>query len=76
MGVFEIEQFAKGTEEMARAIGENDQARSIVGGGDSVSAVESLGYADAFTHISTGGGAMLELLAGTELPGVKAIDEK
>lgn len=76
MGVFEIEQFAKGTEEMARVIGENDQARSIVGGGDSVSAVESLGYADAFTHISTGGGAMLELLAGTELPGVKAIDEK
>lgn len=76
MGVFEIEQYAKGTEEMARAIGENTDARSIVGGGDSVSAVESLGYADAFSHISTGGGAMLELLAGTDLPGVKAIDEK
>lgn len=75
MGVFEVDEFAKGTRAIAQAIGDNPHAQSIVGGGDSVAAVESLGYADAFSHISTGGGAMLELLAGTDLPALIAIDD-
>ena len=77
MGVFEIPALAKGTEEIARKIaGITDKgAVSIIGGGDSVAAVEKMGLAGRMTHISTGGGASLELLEGKVLPGVAALDE-
>lgn len=73
MGVFEISQFAKGTLEVAKAMAESD-AVTIIGGGDSAAAVEQLGYAEAMTHISTGGGASLEFLEGKELPGVAVLN--
>jgi len=72
MGVFEIEPFAKGTVEIAKAVAASS-AISLVGGGDSEKAVKTAGVADQITHISTGGGASLEFLAGQELPGVKAL---
>lgn len=72
MGVFEIGSFAKGTEEVAKAVGKTD-AITIVGGGDSVTAVKKFGLEDQMTFISTGGGASLELLEGKELPGVAAL---
>ena len=75
MGVFEMPNFARGTEEVARAISESD-AVSIIGGGDSAAAVEQLGFADKMSHISTGGGASLEFLEGIELPGIAVISEK
>jgi len=74
MGVFEIGSFAKGTEEVAKAVGETD-AITIVGGGDSVTAVKKFGLEDQMTFISTGGGASLELLEGKELPGVAALTD-
>jgi len=75
MGVFEMESFAKGTERIAQAMAEC-QGTTIVGGGDSVAAVEKMGVAKSLTHISTGGGASLEFLEGKILPGVAALQDK
>lgn len=75
MGVFEFPAFAKGTEEVARACAECSGV-TIIGGGDSASAVKKLGFAKQMTHISTGGGASLEYLEGKILPGVAALNDK
>jgi phosphoglycerate kinase len=76
MGVFEVDPFAEGTVGVALAVARNSGATSIVGGGDSVAAVHAAGVADRITHISTGGGATLEFLAGETLPGVAALSER
>ena len=75
MGVFENPIFAKGTKAMAKALAETT-ATTIIGGGDSAAAVAQLGYADKMTHISTGGGASLELFEGKKLPGIECLNEK
>jgi phosphoglycerate kinase len=75
MGAFEKDAFARGTFDVAKAVA-NSQAVSIIGGGDSAAAVAKAGVADRITHISTGGGASLEFLAGQVLPGVAALNEK
>jgi phosphoglycerate kinase len=72
MGVFEKEEFAKGTMAMARAVAEAD-AITVVGGGESVEAVNQSGFADRISHISTGGGASLEFIAGASLPGIEVL---
>jgi phosphoglycerate kinase len=74
MGVFEMEPFAQGTLKLAEVVAASD-AISVVGGGDSVAAVHKAGVADRITHISTGGGASLEFLAGTKLPGVEVLTD-
>jgi len=76
MGVFEFDQFSKGTTKVAEEVAGNPAATSIVGGGDSVAAVHKAGVADKITHISTGGGASLEFLEGKKLPGVEALTNK
>jgi phosphoglycerate kinase len=76
MGVFEVSPFSKGTFKVAHAIADNPGATSIVGGGDSVSAVHAAGVTDHISHISTGGGASLEFLEGKKLPGVEALTDK
>ena len=78
MGVFEMPAFALGTIEIAKAVAAATSrgATSIVGGGDSVAAVQQIGVADKISHISTGGGASLEFLAGKKLPGVEALTDK
>jgi len=76
MGVFEVSPFSRGTFQLARAVADNAGSISIVGGGDSVSAVRSAGVAEKITHISTGGGASLEFLEGKKLPGVEALTDK
>ena len=75
MGVFEMPAFAEGTKTVAKAMADSE-AITIIGGGDSAAAVKQLGFADAMTHISTGGGASLELLEGKVLPGVAALEDK
>mgnify|MGYP006203424369 FL=1 len=74
MGVFEIDAFSRGTKAIAQAVADSD-ALSIIGGGDSVTAIKKFGLSERVTFISTGGGASLELLEGKELPGVSGLDE-
>ena len=76
MGVFEFDAFAKGTLEVCKAITEIPEVLSVIGGGDSAAAAIQLGFKDAITHISTGGGASLEFMEGKELPGIAAIQDK
>ena len=77
MGVFEFDKFAKGTDAIAHTLAELTESgtTTIIGGGDSVAAVEKVGVADKMSHISTGGGASLELLEGKTVPGIAALDE-
>jgi phosphoglycerate kinase len=75
LGYFEKEKFSKGTEEIAKMIGQiNSEVFSIVGGGETVEAIQKLGIENQFDHISTGGGAILDFIAGKELPGIKALE--
>ncbi|MEM9753703.1 MAG: phosphoglycerate kinase, partial [Planctomycetota bacterium] len=75
MGVFEMPPFDAGTKAVAQAIADSD-ATSIIGGGDSAAAIEQLGFADDVTHVSTGGGASLEMLEGKSFASVELLDDK
>ncbi len=75
MGVFEFENFSEGTREIAKAVAESE-AISIIGGGDSIAAIEQMGFGEKVTHKSTGGGASLEFLEGKELPGIAVLNDK
>lgn len=75
LGVFEIEKFANGTKKVCEIL-EKSRAKVIIGGGDSAAAISKFGYSKKFSHISTGGGASLEMLEGKELPGIKIISER
>lgn len=74
LGVFEIDKFASGTKEICKVLSKID-AKTIIGGGDTASAVINFGYKDAYTHISTGGGATLVLLEGSPMPGIEAVED-
>ena len=76
MGVFEMSNFAQGTIKVCEALAKLEDATTIIGGGDSATAAQQLGFAEDFSHISTGGGASLEYLEGKELPGIAAISDK
>lgn len=76
MGVFEMPNFVRGTEEIAKCLADLKDAKTIIGGGDSAAAVAQFGLSDKMTHISTGGGASLEFIEGKSLPGISCIEDK
>ena len=75
MGVFEVEQFSRGTSELAKAVA-NCSGTTVIGGGDSAAAIRQLALSDQMTHVSTGGGASLALLSGRKLPAVEALTDQ